>query len=111
MNFKRKLPDCATYWGSPTTGGYGGAVFSPPTTVKVRWEDKQEKFLTATGDEAVSRAVVFVESDVEIGGYLYFGELLPSEVDPTQIVGAHIIRQFLKTPDIQGLQHLRRAFL
>ena len=109
MNFKRKLPDCATYWGSPTTGGYGNVVFSAPAIIKVRWEDKHEKFLTMNGEEAISHAVVFVESDVDIGGYLYFGD--STVEDPTTLVGARIIRQFLKTPDIQGLQHLRKAIL
>lgn len=109
MNYTRKYNQCATYWGTPTTNGFGGLIFALPKEIRVRWEDKQEKFLTASGDEALCRAVVYTLEDIEIGGYLYLGET--TEADPTQFKDAHPIRQFMKTPDIQNLQNTRKVYL
>jgi len=112
MNFGRKLPDVATYFGSPTTDGFGAVTFATPVLINCRWSEANIKFMTATGDEAVSRAVIHTDQDLDVGGYLYHGELNTNTVlDPSTIKKAYPIRQFLVSPDIANLQFNRRAML
>lgn len=110
MGLRRKLNDTATTW-SVTSDGFGGFTFGSPVTIRCRWEDKSELFRDPTGDEVVSNAVVFLESDVVVGDYLYHGT--STEADPVAAHGslAQRIKQFNKIPDLRSVEQLRKAFL
>lgn len=99
----------ATYWGSPVPNGTGGYSFDVPTTFYVRWEDRVEEFSDDRGEVQVSRAVVYVSREVEIGGYLYLG--MSVVTDPTTVDGAFQIRQTLSIPDLRNAEQERRAYL
>jgi hypothetical protein len=111
----------AVYWGSPTNDGYGGKTFAAPIEIFCRWEDRNEIFIAANGDEAVSKSVVYVLLDLENEGYLYLGtldELYDSAessgvtLDPSEIVGAQIIKRFDKTPALNSTtEFIRKAYL
>lgn len=106
----------AVYWSSPVEDGYGGATFADPAEITVRWEQKQELFIDRFGNEVRSNAVVYVGQDVDLGGYLYLGEL--TDLDSTVITPEDVttgsvyeIRGFAKSPTIAGTKFVRKAWL
>jgi len=108
-NFTRNLKQTATYWGNPVSDGYGGRNFDAPVEIDVRWEDKQELFTDTSGQEKLSRAVVFVGEDVQVGGYLFLGS--SSAGNPLDVSGAYEIKQFSKIPDLKAENFLRKIWL
>jgi hypothetical protein len=105
----RNLNQPLTYWGS-ATDGYGGYTFTDPVVIYGRWEERSELFRTDDGEQLTSRAVVFVDTDVGIGGYLCEGDH-SADPDPTVVAGAQQIRQFSKIPDLRRLGYARKAYL
>lgn len=105
----RAYTQTATYWGSPTSDGLGGQSYGAPIELLVRWEERQEEFLTAEGETEVSNAVVWASQDLDTLGYLYLGVSLVA--DPTRVTGSFRILQFRSIPAIRGHQFERRAFL
>ncbi len=97
-----------TVW-TATKNGYGGLTFGPPVALEGRWQDKIEQFRTASGDEKVSKSVVYLSVDVAIGDYLFEGT--SEAVDPSILTGASEVQQLAKTPDLRTLRTLRKAFL
>lgn len=107
----RDHPNDITYWAIATQDGYGGYTFPAPVVVKGRWEEKQELFRDAKGDEAMSQAIVYVDTDVVLRGYLAEGDQTAT-ADPTQLPGqAYEIKQYLKIPDLRGNEVERKAIL
>ena len=109
----RNLNQTAVYWGNPVADGWGGRTFDDAVEIAVRWLNKAEAFIDSLGRQTVSRAVVHANQDLDIGGYLYLGELadLSSDPDPKDTVTAYEIRQFSSIPDLSGTKFVRRAFL
>ncbi len=109
------LKQTAVYWPTPTADGYGKLSFGAAIEIDCRWVDKSELFLDAEGKESLSRAVVHVDQDVEIEGYLYLGELtdlsVAEKADPQLEVNAFPIRQYKKTPGIKAAEFVRKAWL
>lgn len=105
----RAYTQTATYWGSPTSDGTGGQSYDAPVELKVRWEERQEEFLTAEGETEVSNAIVWTSQDVDILGYLFLGASVA--VDPTRVTGAFRILAVRSIPSLRGSQSERRAFL
>ena len=105
----RNLRQDATYWGKGAPDGFGGVAWAAPAAIKARWEDRQVQFTAANGEATVSRSVVYVDRDVELGGYLYLGTT--SGADPTVITGAWVIQQFSKIPNLAATAFERKAFL
>lgn len=113
--FTGALNQTAVYWGNAQSDGSGGRTFDAAVEIDVRWEDRQELFIDAAGQEQQSRAIVVVSQDVERRGYLYLGDLddlSSSEIaDPLLISNAYEIRHFTKSPDRRGTSYFRRAML
>jgi len=109
------LNQTAIYWSLPTNDGMGGKIFSDGVEVSVRWEDRQQIFIDAKGQEIISRAVVYVDKDMDIGGYLVlmdFDSLASDEVDnPLLISTAMPIRTFSKMPSFKATKFIRLAVL
>ena len=107
---KRGLNQTATYWGNPTPDGWGGYTFDAPVEIDCRWEDTSKLFISAqTGKEERSRAMVFVDQDVVVGGYLYLGSSTGTK--PEEVTGAFEIKSFGKTPSVKATKFLRKAWL
>lgn len=98
-----------TYWGNPRPNGSGGTVFDAPVSIQARWQERREELHDGKGHLFVSKAQVFVDVDLDVGGYLYNG--VSSMTDPTVLQGAYIIRDFVKTPNLGRTKHERRALL
>lgn len=123
----RNLSQTAVYWGGPVQDGYGDFTYDDPVEISCRWEDKQQILGTITGNQilgfqSVSRAVVYVDQDLDEDGMLMLGELTDIEdsegdssgsyYDPRQLNNAYIIKRFEKTPVLgSSTEFLRRAFL
>jgi len=113
--FTNALNQTVVYWGNPQSDGSGGRSFDAAVDISVRWEDRQELFIDAAGQEQQSRAVIVLSQDVDHGGYLYLGDLNDLDsgeiADPLTVSGAYEIRHFTKSPDRQGISYFRRAML
>lgn len=101
-------PDKVTRWVA-TPDAYGGFTFGAPTTQDGKWEDTAEAFKTPTGETIVSKAVVYLTSDVSIGDYLYLGTSIAA--DPTALSGAYRVEVFQKSPDLRRARVERKAVL
>lgn len=111
----RNHKQTCVYWGSPTADGWGGRTYGDPVELACRWEDKQEKFVNAQGEEHVSQSIVYLGQDVVVNGYLYLGTLADissaQEGDPESVSGAHLIQAFSKIPNIKATEYERTAWL
>lgn len=98
-----------SYWGPPANDGFGGNTFGSPTVSRGRWQDKQELFVDLAGEEKRSSAMVFVQHDIAVGGYMAFGTFAGS--DPTSVAGARRIEAIESIPALAATEHERRAWL
>ena len=103
------LKQTVTYWAPSSMSGWGGETFASPVAIDGRWEDKQELFIDSKGQEVRSNAVVYVDQDVDLGGFLYLGTSTAS--DPTTVDGAREIRAFQKSPNIKATEFIHKAWL
>jgi hypothetical protein len=103
------------YWGNPQNDGYGGKTFDAAVEILVRWEDKQELYTDVEGREVRSTAVVYPGVDLDLGGFLYLGELDDSGLDsdplPNEVSEAKEIQQFWKVPNLRATKFVRKAWL
>lgn len=112
----RLLRQKAVYWGAPVYTGFGGRSFAAGIEIKARWEERQELIRDSSGKEIMSQAVVFVDRDVALGGYLYLGlksGLTAGQVsDPLLVPAGFPILKYSKIPDVTtGRQFVRQAWL
>ncbi len=105
----RNLVQTITYWAVGVPDGFGGETFTAPVSLKGRWEDRSDLFIDVSGNESHSEAVVYVDTDVEIGGYLLNDSSTAS--DPTVISGAREIRSFRKIPSLNAKIFERKVWL
>lgn len=113
--YTRNLNQTAVYWGSPTSDGMGGYEYDDCIEINCRWESKLEKYIDEKGEEKLSRAIVFVNQDLDIGGLLYLGEItdLPSyaESSPNEFDNTYRIMGFESIPNLRNNFSVRRAIL
>lgn len=117
---KRMRKQKAVYWppeSSESAGDdfddYGQPQVSDPVEIDCRWEEVSEEFIDATGTRQMSRAKVYVDRDVKVGGILMLGILsdITDPVNPKKNENAWEIRRFEKFPDLKAKEYLRTAFL
>lgn len=76
MNIKKKfLKEKAVYFPPGTPGPSGNTVPGTPEEISVRWEDREELKLEPNGDSWMSKAIVLVEKELELQGWLWYGTL------------------------------------
>jgi hypothetical protein len=97
-----------TYW-TVSADGFGGYSFGVPKTLKGRWEDKSELFTSGYGKEMVSKAIVYLDTDVTLDGYLMLGTT--TVADPTTLPGAYQVAAFRKVPNLGAVRFERKAYL
>ena len=98
-----------TYWSTPSPDGFGGNTYAAPVTIKGRWEDSQKKFISSTGEESVSKAVLYMGQDMQIGGWAFLGTSVVTT--PETVANAHEIRGFNKTPNLKGTSWEREVII
>ena len=102
------------YWASPVKDGYGGETFTDPVELSCRWEDKVTLLKKTDGTEISASSVVYVLQDLSDEGWLFLGELTDLESDtenPKTVDGARQIIRFDKSPDMLGVDYVRKAYL
>lgn len=105
----------AVYWSTPKNDGYGNLQTAMPEEISCRWEDKQERMVDPTGEEFVSRATVYPEKALDMGGFLFLGtltDLTSYDVSrPATIPEAFRIKVTQKIPTLSAQQTLYVAVL
>jgi len=110
----RLLSQTLVYWANPVSDGYGGQTFDDPVEVSGRCEYIEEKILMENGEEAVSKAHIYLDQVVREGEYFYLGELtdLDSAPIPSTTDGSMRVVAFSKTPALgSSTVMLTKAFL
>ena len=102
----RNLTSIITTWTIASRDGYGKPTWTKGSA-KGRWEQRQEKAVDPQGNEFLSNAVVFLDTDVTTGDYLYQGTSTESSPPST----AREVKAFTKIPDIRGVLFERKAIL
>lgn len=112
--------DFCVYWAllSNESGGVaydenGRPQYTTAVQLACRWEDTLEEFVDSQGTRQMSQSVVYVESDVQVGGMLFHGELTDLAVltDPRAIDNVWEIKRFDKLPKLKYTEFLRTAYL
>jgi len=62
-----------TVWTQSGYDIYGQPGWATPKVIRGRWERKTELFTTEAGDTVGSKSVVYLESEVSEGDYIYKG--------------------------------------
>ena len=109
------LKQTAVYWelSAFEFDNYGQPIPTSPIEIKVRWEDVGEEFINEIGTTQLSRARVYVDRDVEVGGILMLGteDDITDSVDIKENDGAWEIKRFEKLPTLNAKQFLRTCYL
>lgn len=99
-----------TYWAPAGDNRYGDDTFEAPVKLRGRWEDRQEQMMLPSGEESVSKAIVFIGTDVDEEGYLAVGDYT-GQNDPSAVAGAQQIRATVSIPSMRSNEVERRAIL
>ena len=112
MSALRNLNQDVTHWPVNGSDGFGGFLFDAPVKLRGRWEEKAELFITPTGEEVASQAVVYLMDDVTNGDFLALGDFSAVN-DPNDVPTgrAFRIRNYGKTTDLRNLNVLRKVWL
>ena len=117
MKFTRKLPQKAVYWAVSSRDDNNVITYAEGVEISCRWEDNNEKFSNPSGEVVISRAVVYVDQILEVGGLLTKGGLadVPNESDsdfsPTDLSDAYEIRGRGEIPNLRATQFVRKVWL
>ena len=108
------LNQTLVYWANPVNDGYNAETFDTPVEISGRCEFITEMIITEKGEEAVSKAHVYLEQVLNEGEYLYLGELtdLDSAPVPSTVDGAMEVVAFSEIPDLENpTEFVYKAFL
>jgi hypothetical protein len=103
---QKNLKQKATVFIRGTSDGYGGYSYTT-VTVNCRWEEKQVLFTTYLAEEKVSKAIVYVDTDVSVGSFIYLGET----TDTTPPFDAYEILKFNKSPNLKNTDFERKVII
>lgn len=109
----------AVYWAinsaSAAYDSWGQQIFVTPVEIECRWGDVIEEFIDMDGVRQLSQSKVYVDRDMELGGYLLLGALADlSSVEmsaPKTNKNAWEIKRFDKLPTLKATKYLRTVYL
>lgn len=116
----------AIYWPPAMPDDFGRAshgslielTLANGVNSRVRWEDRSDEFVDASGTTVVSNAVVYVPplpggGEVALGGFLFLGDYadLTDKTNPAANAGAYEIRRVDKMPNLKVSDYLRTVYL
>jgi len=116
----KMLKQTCVYWALASgddvgTDDFGQPIVtaSVPVEIQCRWEDDNVEFIAADGTKMVSRAIVYVDQDVDVGGILMLGteDDITDAVNIKENAGAWEIKAFGKLPNFKATEYLRTAYL
>ncbi len=103
------LPQTITHWSPGTRDQFGGMTFGTPVALKGKWEDKSILFINQLGEEVRSEAIVYLDTDVVVEGFLFLGS--STIADPRTVTNAREIRAFSRIPTLDATNFERRVML
>ncbi len=103
------LNESITYWDATGVDNFGDPTFASPISIKAKWEERTELFINAEGQEERSRSVIYVDSALISGGYLFRG--ISVVADPRSVDDAYLIKDYRKISDFDNAIHERRVML
>jgi hypothetical protein len=106
-DYTRKMKQTATYWAPGAAGPTGQATFAAPITLSCRWEDKQVLFKDSNGKDSVSQAIVYVDRQLAVEGFIYLGVSVGT--DPRGI--GHEIKAVGKTVNVRAKKRLNKVIV
>lgn len=110
MLTNRNLKQDITYWAwDNTLDAYNERAFAAPVLLKGRWAEDAVTVTKSNGDEIVSKAVVHLNREVVVGGYLALGNFL--SVPSPYTAEAFEIQAFQSVPDLRAMEQNRKAYL
>jgi len=100
MKVSRK--QIAVYWAPLTADGLGQPTYADPVEIAVRWEDKNEIFISKEGTEERSISIAYPAVDVVLEGCLWLGALadLPSDDSPHGVDDVRKIKALYNCPGV-----------
>jgi len=112
----KMLKQWAVYWplSSTEVDAYGQPTYGTAVEIRCRWQDRVEETLNEQGILKISKAKIYVASDVDVGGVLWQGRLVDvptSLTEPKKNAKAFEIIRFDKLPDLKIKSFLRTAYL
>ena len=101
------------YWAKEGYDNYGKPLTDPPIQLTCRWQDMNEEFIDSEGTRQMSRAKVFVDQDVDVGGVLMLGVLgdVTDALVPKNNAGAWEIKRFDNMPNLKATEYLKTAYV
>ncbi len=121
---KRKLNQTAVYWGNPVNNGYGGFSYDDPIEIKCRWEDSNQVVVEMNGEQIISRAIIYPDTDLQENGVLFLGDMediiessgeSSGEITPLSLSESqrpYIVRRWEKEPCLNSTSdYMRKAYL
>lgn len=99
----------ATYWPFLSVDEFNKPTFGPPALIKCRWQDKQELFRSAEGEQLTSTSVVYPDRALVRKGYLFRG--ITDTINPRSVSGASQILQISDSPSLDGRRTLHKVLL
>lgn len=101
---KRMLRGDAVYWAPGPADGFGRPTYASAVPMKCRWTDEGMEFTAANGTKQISKAEVFCEFTVALGGFLWKGVIsdLVSTDTPLDNPGAYKIEKY---EEIESLRY------
>lgn len=104
----------AVWWKrSASPDEFGRYNFAEPVEIDCRWVDARGQFRNAKGEAQDSRAVIYVDREMDVGDMLKKGEMDTgtTPLDPSNDGLAYPIIFFGDTPDFDNLEHLYTVHL
>jgi hypothetical protein len=108
---RAKYSQSITYWPKSGQNDFGEETFGSPILLSARWEDRNEQVRLPSGEEIVSKSVVFIPqaTAVTIGSRLAKGDHT-AVVNPEE-AWAREIQAILEVPSLRTNQVERRVIL
>lgn len=109
----RILNQVAVYWDSAGSDDMGRPAYAAPVEIKCRWEDTNDEFVDKEGRTQVSKAMVYVDRDLDLHGVLRLGPLseVTDQTHPFNNDNAWEIRAVNKLPNRRAKKFLRWVYL
>ena len=103
----------AVVWQNPIPNSFGGKSYNTPVEIRVRWSVENEWYKAESGEDTLSNAVVYSGIDLQIGEYLYLGNLsdLTTEQKSNPNLIGYRIERIKKIPTLDATEFLRKAML
>ena len=107
-----RLDQIITHYPRGTTiDGFGDYTHDDPVELKGRWEQRSELFIGAAGNELQSEAIVYLDTDVKVGDFLFLGTATSSTANPEDEDGARQVLAVKKIAALVGPEFQRKVFL